>query len=105
MLSYKLDFNSCAIRDGFCKSSHIYMLYVLSNVTLSFDSNSPSSIIVTTCICIPSEGINTPQVRDDWSIVTLNDSFPSSTSSSIIEMLKEALICPAGIVTIKGPGI
>ena len=25
MLSYKLDFNSCAIRDGFCKSSHIYI--------------------------------------------------------------------------------
>ena len=22
MLSYELDFNSCAIRDGFCKSSH-----------------------------------------------------------------------------------
>ena len=24
MLSYKLDFSSCAIRDSFCKSSHIY---------------------------------------------------------------------------------
>ena len=24
MLSYKLDFNSCAIRDGFRKSSHKY---------------------------------------------------------------------------------
>ena len=23
MLGYELDFNSCAIRDGFCKSSHI----------------------------------------------------------------------------------
>ena len=25
MLSYNLDFNSCAIRDGFRKSSHIHM--------------------------------------------------------------------------------
>ena len=24
MLSYKMDFNCCANRDGFCKSSHIY---------------------------------------------------------------------------------
>ena len=24
MLRYKLNFNSCAIRDNFCKSSHIY---------------------------------------------------------------------------------
>ena len=26
MLGYELDFNSCAIRDGFCKSSHISFL-------------------------------------------------------------------------------
>ena len=24
MLGYELDFNSCAVRDGFCKSSHKY---------------------------------------------------------------------------------
>ena len=27
MLSYNLDFNSCAIRDGFRKSSHILQVY------------------------------------------------------------------------------
>ena len=26
MLSYKLDFSSCATRDGFCKSSHKYLV-------------------------------------------------------------------------------
>ena len=29
MLSYNLDFNSCAIRDGFRKSSHIYIVNLL----------------------------------------------------------------------------
>ena len=28
MLGYELDFNSCAIRDGFCKSSHIFQIRV-----------------------------------------------------------------------------
>ena len=28
MLSYKLDFNACAIWDGFCKFSHILCLQV-----------------------------------------------------------------------------
>ena len=28
MSSYKWDFNSCAIRDGFCKSSHTYSTLV-----------------------------------------------------------------------------
>ena len=31
MLSYKLDFNSCAIRDGFRKSNHI-LHYIVMNV-------------------------------------------------------------------------
>ena len=29
MLGYELDFNSCAIRDGFCKSSHICGLLII----------------------------------------------------------------------------
>ena len=28
MLSYKLDFSSCAWKPGFVKSSHIYLLHV-----------------------------------------------------------------------------
>ena len=33
MPSYKWDFNSCAFRDGFCKSSHIYVcMYVCMHV-------------------------------------------------------------------------
>ena len=44
MLSNKLDFNSCAIRDGFCKSSHIRSMVALqvvlcndTHVTISND--------------------------------------------------------------------
>ena len=35
MLGYELDFNSCAIRDGFCKSSHIIILFYSMTVKLS----------------------------------------------------------------------
>ena len=35
MLGYELDFNSCAIRDGFCKSSHIlfFILYWIDKIS------------------------------------------------------------------------
>ena len=35
MLGYELDFNSCAIRDGFCKSSHICEIFIYDNRMLS----------------------------------------------------------------------
>ena len=34
MLSYKLDFNVCANRDGFHKSSHILVIIILQAVVL-----------------------------------------------------------------------
>ena len=34
MLSYNLDFNSCAIRDGFHKSSHIFDLLIILILTV-----------------------------------------------------------------------
>ena len=44
MLSYLLDFSSCAIRDDFCKSSHIFTCYqsLFSPIT-SKDENEDRS--------------------------------------------------------------
>ena len=40
MLSYNLDFNSCAIRDGFRKSSHNYIFSHLGDLQEQEDANA-----------------------------------------------------------------
>ena len=47
MLGYKLDFNSCAIREGFCKSSHIYILLIIIEIL----SSCVTDLIVVKCMC------------------------------------------------------
>ena len=37
MLSHKMDFNCCANRDGFCKSSHI--IYIAVKITIDVTVN------------------------------------------------------------------
>ena len=49
MLSYNLDFNSCAIRDGFRKSSHIYSMPICLVLLVADDDNS-TEIAVTVSI-------------------------------------------------------
>ena len=47
MLSYNLDFNSCAIRDGFRKSSHIYSIVCLRFLIASCVAKSSYMITYT----------------------------------------------------------
>ena len=43
MLGYELDLNSCAIRDGFCKSSHIYIyIYIYIYISISMRMHTGS---------------------------------------------------------------
>ena len=64
--------------------------------------NLPSSSTIV-IISIHSGCIETPLGKEDESIMRVKNSFCSNILSSIIEILNETLICPAGIVIFKDP--
>ena len=61
MPGYKWDFNSCAIRDGFCKSSHI-LCYKFASHDLQFKISISCKLCITlhTYIDIANSGIFVP---------------------------------------------
>ena len=47
ILAFKLDFNSCTIWTGFCKSSHICTIIVITFASLALDR-----VCVCVCVCV-----------------------------------------------------
>ena len=66
------------------------------------NSQSSSTIVI---ISIQAGCTKTLLGRDDESIVRVNSSFPSKILSSVIELLNETLISPAGNITVNGPDL
>ena len=80
---------SLAILQASCFSG--YITYIPSSSTIVISSKQS--------VCT-----ETPVGKDDESRDRVKTSFCSNTSSSIIETLNITLVCPAGIVAMKGPG-
>ena len=58
MLSYNLDFNSCAIRDGFRKSSHIYIYIYIDYLYLASVSPFNLSFFSLLSYCKTKAGVS-----------------------------------------------
>ena len=95
-----MDFSSCVIWNGFCKSSHICMCNASKTriQTCSQINYSLSLSTITTSVVKSSPSI-VPNGNDISTIVILNVSSSSASKSSCIEILNEEQLVPTGNVT------